>query len=55
MRIFNTELFALSRERGLTPTLTIKRSKIEEAYASQVAGWYAQNKKVVWSEARSGR
>ena len=26
----------------LTPTLKIKRGKIEEAYASQVAGWYAR-------------
>jgi long-chain acyl-CoA synthetase len=39
----------------LTPTLKIKRSKIEEAYRSQVAGWYAQNRKVVWSESRATR
>jgi long-chain acyl-CoA synthetase len=39
----------------LTPTLKIKRAKIEEAYGSQVAGWYAQNKRVIWSEARAGR
>ncbi len=39
----------------LTPTLKIKRGKIEEAYASQVAGWYAQNRKVVWSESPASR
>lgn len=39
----------------LTPTLKIKRGKIEEAYANQVAGWYAQNKKIIWSESRAGR
>ena len=39
----------------LTPTLKIKRGKIEEAYASQVAGWYAQNRKVVWSESTASR
>jgi long-subunit acyl-CoA synthetase (AMP-forming) len=35
----------------LTPTLKIKRSKIEEAYKSQVPGWYARNSKVVWADA----
>lgn len=51
--IVNDEWLA---ENGfLTPTLKIKRAKIEEAYASQVAGWYAQNKKIVWSESRAGR
>lgn len=34
----------------LTPTLKIKRGKVEEAYAGQVSGWYAQNRKVVWAE-----
>jgi long-chain acyl-CoA synthetase len=39
----------------LTPTLKIKRSKIEEAYAGQVAGWYAHNRKVVWAEPSATR
>lgn len=34
----------------LTPTLKIKRGKIEDAYRSQVPGWYAQNRKVVWAD-----
>jgi len=43
-------------ENGLlTPSLKIKRGKIEEAYAGQVAVWYAQNRKVVWSESRASR
>jgi len=45
----------LAENGFLTPTLKLKRAKIEEAYGSQVAGWYAQNKKVIWSEARAGR
>jgi long-chain acyl-CoA synthetase len=39
----------------LTPTLKIKRGKIEEAYQGQVAGWYAQNRKVIWAEASHAR
>jgi long-chain acyl-CoA synthetase len=39
----------------LTPTLKIKRGKIEEAYQGQVAGWYAQNRKVIWAEAVHAR
>jgi long-chain acyl-CoA synthetase len=35
----------------LTPTLKIKRGKIEDSYKSQVPGWYAQNRKVVWADA----
>jgi long-chain acyl-CoA synthetase len=35
----------------LTPTLKIKRGKIEGAYEKQVPGWYAQNRKVVWADA----
>jgi long-chain acyl-CoA synthetase len=34
----------------LTPTLKIKRGKIEDAYESQVAGWYAQKRKIIWAE-----
>ena len=37
----------------LTPSLKIKRHEIEEAYASQVDGWYAQNKRIVWAAPRS--
>jgi long-chain acyl-CoA synthetase len=39
----------------LTPTLKIKRGKIEDAYKNQVPGWYAQNRKVVWAEASASR
>jgi long-chain acyl-CoA synthetase len=38
----------------LTPTLKIKRGKIEDAYKAQVPGWYAQNRKVVWADTPSG-
>jgi long-chain acyl-CoA synthetase len=38
----------------LTPSLKIKRARIEEAYAAHVAGWYAQRSKVVWAEATPG-
>jgi long-chain acyl-CoA synthetase len=38
----------------LTPTLKIKRGKIEDAYKPQVPGWYAQNRKVVWADTPSG-
>ncbi len=45
-----------SAENGLlTPSLKIKRGKIEEAYSSQVAGWYAQNRRVIWAEDRATR
>jgi long-chain acyl-CoA synthetase len=39
----------------LTPTLKIKRGKIEDAYKNQVPGWYAQNRKVVWADAAANR
>jgi long-chain acyl-CoA synthetase len=32
----------------LTPTQKIKRATIEEAYDSNVDGWYAEKKKVIW-------
>jgi long-chain acyl-CoA synthetase len=32
----------------LTPTQKIKRSTIEDAYASDVEGWYSQKQKVIW-------
>ena len=34
----------------LTPSLKIKRSRVEDAYASYVPGWYSQRRKVVWAE-----
>ena len=38
-----------SIENGrLTPTMKIKRSRIEEGVAQQVEAWYAGNSKVVW-------
>lgn len=39
----------------LTPTLKIKRNKIEDAYRQQVPGWYAQNRKVIWAEGPAPR
>jgi long-subunit acyl-CoA synthetase (AMP-forming) len=39
-----------SIENGcLTPTMKIKRSRIEEHAAAQVEAWYASNKPVVWA------
>ena len=39
-----------SIENGcLTPTMKIKRSRIEEGVAPQVEVWYAGNSKVVWA------
>lgn len=32
----------------LTPTNKIKRSVIEEAYDSEIAGWYEKKQKVIW-------
>ncbi len=34
----------------LTPTLKIKRAKLEEAYGSLFDGWYEEKKSVVWQE-----
>jgi long-subunit acyl-CoA synthetase (AMP-forming) len=40
-----------SIENGiLTPTLKIKRPKIEEHYSSQLSKWYDINEKVVWEK-----
>jgi long-chain acyl-CoA synthetase len=39
----------------LTPTLKIKRGKIEDAYKNQVPGWYAQNRKVIWADSAMSR
>jgi long-subunit acyl-CoA synthetase (AMP-forming) len=39
----------------LTPTLKIKRSKVESAYRNQVPGWYAQDHKVIWAEQAASR
>jgi long-chain acyl-CoA synthetase len=36
----------------LTPSLKIKRSKVEDAYSSYVSGWYSQRRQVVWAEAK---
>ncbi len=32
----------------LTPTLKIKRAKIEDAYGPMIDGWLAENKSIVW-------
>ncbi len=40
----------LTENGFLTPSLKIKRSRVEEAYAAQVPGWYAQHRKVVWAD-----
>jgi long-subunit acyl-CoA synthetase (AMP-forming) len=43
-------------ENGLlTPTLKIKRGKLEETYDKQVAGWYSSGRKIVWAEATQAR
>ena len=34
----------------LTPTMKLKRSKLEEVYGPQADGWYEENKQVVWQE-----
>jgi long-chain acyl-CoA synthetase len=39
----------------LTPSLKIKRGKVEEAYGRNVAGWYAQRRKVVWADSTGAR
>jgi long-chain acyl-CoA synthetase len=39
----------------LTPSMKIKRGKIEEAYKNQISGWYAQNRKVIWAEVAASR
>ena len=39
-----------SIENGcLTPTMKIKRSRIEDLVKTQVDGWYAQNQDVIWA------
>ena len=32
----------------LTPTMKLRRGQIEERYAPQVDGWYAQGGTIVW-------
>jgi long-subunit acyl-CoA synthetase (AMP-forming) len=32
----------------LTPTMKLKRSRLEETYAPLADGWYAENKPIVW-------
>lgn len=40
---------AWTPENGfVTPTLKVKRMRVEEAYANQYEGWLAQRKRVVW-------
>jgi long-chain acyl-CoA synthetase len=39
----------------LTPTLKLKRAKIEDAYKNEVTGWYAQNQKIIWADSASSR
>ncbi|MEO8179117.1 MAG: AMP-binding protein [Deltaproteobacteria bacterium] len=36
----------------LTPSLKIKRNKVEEAYAAQVDGWYARRRALVWADSK---
>jgi long-subunit acyl-CoA synthetase (AMP-forming) len=39
-----------SIENGcLTPTMKVKRARIESAVAAQVEGWYASGKRVLWT------
>lgn len=33
----------------VTPTMKVKRSRIEEAFGPQYAGWLSQNKAVIWA------
>jgi long-chain acyl-CoA synthetase len=41
---------AWTPENGfVTPTLKVKRMRVEEAYANQFEGWLAQHKPVVWA------
>jgi long-chain acyl-CoA synthetase len=41
---------AWTPENGfVTPTLKVKRMRVEEAYANQYEGWLAQRKPVVWA------
>jgi long-subunit acyl-CoA synthetase (AMP-forming) len=41
---------AWSIENGLlTPTMKVKRSAIEEHYASRVEAWYAARERVLWA------
>jgi long-chain acyl-CoA synthetase len=42
----------LAENGFLTPSLKIKRNKVEDAYAPQVDGWYAQRRKVVWVDSK---
>ena len=32
----------------LTPTMKLKRSRLEETYGPLADGWYAENKPIVW-------
>ena len=39
-----------SIENGfLTPTMKLKRGRVEAALAAQVSGWYAEERPVVWA------
>ena len=42
----------LTESGFLTPSLKIKRARIEEAYLPYVDGWYAQRRKLVWADAK---
>ena len=33
----------------VTPTMKVKRPRVEEAYSNQYEGWLSQRKPVVWS------
>lgn len=48
MRVVASEPWSV--ENGLlTPTMKLKRSRIEAAVEAQVAAWYARGERVVWA------
>jgi len=48
MLVLSTEPWTI--ENGcLTPTMKIKRNRIEEMVAARVEGWYAKGKSVQWA------
>ena len=44
---FNKEIWSESNEM-LTPTLKIRRGKIDERYNDKYLAWHEANEKVVW-------
>ncbi len=39
----------------LTPTMKIKRSRIEDAFESSVDDWYSAGQRIVWKDAAQAR